>query len=70
LLIQERFEAVETWIPPCPPQGYARSSISKLVEKVDILVLPLDEGGAWKHRLAREMRAADVPLDADAVLQA
>lgn len=33
-----------------------------------ILYLPLDSGGAWKMKLAREMRAAGVPVDADAVL--
>ena len=35
-----------------------------------VLVLPLDPGGAWKLKLAAEMRAAGVTLDLDAVLQA
>jgi predicted nucleotide-binding protein len=33
-----------------------------------VLYLPLESGGAWKIKLAREMRDAGVPVDADAVL--
>lgn len=33
-----------------------------------VLYLPLDSGGAWKIKLAREMRAAGVPVDTDALL--
>lgn len=35
-----------------------------------VLVLPLDSTGAWKRRLAGEMRAAGIALDAEAVLRA
>jgi predicted nucleotide-binding protein len=34
-----------------------------------VLVSPLDDAGAWKQKLAREMRAAGVSVDADAVLR-
>jgi predicted nucleotide-binding protein len=35
-----------------------------------VLYLPLDPAGAWKAKLAREMRAAQIPIDAEAVLDA
>jgi predicted nucleotide-binding protein len=35
-----------------------------------VLYLPLDEAGAWKTRLAREMLEAGVRVDAEAVLRA
>jgi hypothetical protein len=35
-----------------------------------VLYIPLDGGGQWKVKLARELKSAGVPLDADATLDA
>jgi len=35
-----------------------------------VLYLPLDDAGAWKRTLAREMQAAEVGIDAEKVLGA